>query len=294
MYLASNIEHIHLFNRPLFLAANYNMTKPIVVQGTAVSDPYANHPDSGFASEFQGSHNQPHHSPSGAVKGEIQETKCRDPLFAVLLYINVGAIAAVAFAYGVPAYQNTDTVGFYSGYMYAAAIAAAFSLLFSGLALGVMMAIPSLLIKTSLIFSVIITGLWAVLAFISGQIFFGIIGLVFFALSLCYARAVWPRIPFATANLITATTAVRNNLGIAIIAYFFTALAVGWSLLWTLALVGLWDKTNNCTTNANEIQTCSGANYGILFALFVAYFFTHQVLQNTVHVVTAGIVGTLG
>lgn len=280
------------------------MTKPIVVQGTAVSDPYANHPEpTGFASGFQDSHNEPHYSSSDVVKGERQETKCRDPIFALLFYINVSAIAAVAFAYGLPAYQNidgdnadgvnADGVNAYSGYIYAAAIAAVFSLLFSGLALGVMMAIPSFLIKTSLIFSVIITGIWAVFAFISGQIFFGIIGLVFFALSVCYARAVWPRIPFATANLITATTAVRNNLGITLIAYFFTALAVGWTILWTLSLVGLWDKTYSCTTNANNITTCSKANYGILFALFVAYFFTHQVLQNTVHVVTAGIVGTL-
>ena len=142
------------------------MTKPIVVQGTAVSDPYANHPDSGFAGGFQDSTQTNHTTlPQTLSRERNKKRNVRDPLFAVLLYINVGAIAAVAFAYGLPAYQNTESVDFYSGYMYAASIAAVFSLLFSGLALGVMMAIPSLLIKTSLIFSVIITGVWAVLAF---------------------------------------------------------------------------------------------------------------------------------
>lgn len=32
-------------------------------------------------------------------------------------------------------------------------------------------------------------------------------------------------------------------------------------------------------------------NYGFLFLLFVSYFFTHQVIQNTVHVTVGGLVG---
>jgi hypothetical protein len=49
------------------------------------------------------------------------------------------------------------------------------------------------MIKVSLIFVVAMSGVWAVMAFLSGSIFAGVLGLIFFALSLCYARAVWSR-----------------------------------------------------------------------------------------------------
>jgi hypothetical protein len=160
------------------------MTQPVVVQGMAVHDPSA-------------STEEQHHqvsAPSGVVKGEKQESKCRDPIFAILFYINIGAIFGVAMSYGIPAYQDTDNVGFYTGYIYAAAVTGSFALILSGLSLGVMMAIPGPLIKVSLILSVVLTGVWAVFAFIAGQLFFGIMGLVFFAISVCYARAVWVRV----------------------------------------------------------------------------------------------------
>jgi len=39
-------------------------------------------------------------------------------------------------------------------------------------------------------------------------------------------------------------------------------------------------------------KTCSDPNYIILFFMLVSYYFTHQVLKNTVHVTVAGVVGT--
>lgn len=155
----------------------------------------------------------------------------------------------------------------------------------------VMMKIPKFMIKTSLIFVVILSGVWCVIAFIGGNIIGGIIGAVFFLLMMCYARAVWSRIPFATENLITAMTAVKKNCGVVFVSYFFLALAFGWSILWTIALVGIWDDTITCQ-QVGDVTQCSDPNYGILFGMFVSYFFTHQVIQNTIHVVVAGVVGT--
>jgi hypothetical protein len=66
----------------------------------------------------------------------------------------------------------------------------------------VMMKIPKFMIKTSLIFVVILSGVWCVIAFIGGNIIGGIIGAVFFLIMMCYARAVWSRIPFATVRVI--------------------------------------------------------------------------------------------
>ena len=87
-------------------------------------------------------------------------------------------------------------------------------------------------------------------------------------------------------------TAVKKNCGVVFCSYFFLALAFGWSILWTIALVGIWDDTITCTVNEAGFNVCSEPNYGILFGMFVSYFFTHQVIQNTIHVVVAGVVGT--
>lgn len=86
----------------------------------------------------------------------------------------------------------------------------------------------------------------------------------------------WPRIPFAAANLNTALTAVKANMGLTVIAYFMMVLALGWTIFW---FMGVGDALTS-------------SNGGILFLLFVSYYWTFQVLSNTVHVTTAGTVGT--
>lgn len=43
-------------------------------------------------------------------------------------------------------------------------------------------------------------------------------------------------------NLLTACTAIRKNLFAVIVAYFFIALALAWSLLWAVALAGVANK----------------------------------------------------
>jgi hypothetical protein len=81
-----------------------------------------------------------------------------------------------------------------------------------------------------------------VLSWLSGAIIGGIMGTIFFLLFLCYAKAVWSRIPFASVNLLTACTAIRKNFFVIFVAYFFIALAMGWTLLWALALAGVSNK----------------------------------------------------
>lgn len=125
----------------------------------------------------------------------------------------------------------------------------------------------------------------------------GIISAIFFALFCCYAYMVWSRIPFATANLKTACAALRSNCGVTIFAYIFAALAVAWSILWSLAVAGVQDTgiLIKCTEVQDSYgytrESCS-VNYGIFFGLFVSFFFTHQVLQNSVHTTVAGVVGS--
>lgn len=256
---------------------------PAVVQGTAVASPY----DHGDAPQ-QG-------APSTSGGGEKQETKCRDPIFAFLLYANVIAIVAVAGVYGTQALSEAvddSTTGYnYSGYVYSTFILGAAALILSGAALPVMMCIPEVLIKVSLLLMLVLSGLMVVVSFMYGNLVGGIFGLIFFLIFLCYARAVWPRIPFASVNLLTACTAVRENCGVVLVAYFFVALAFGWTLLWSVSLMGVWDHVIQSETTAAGYQQNS-VNYGYLFLLLLSYFFTHQVIQNTTHVTVAGTVGS--
>ncbi|KAL7536103.1 hypothetical protein ACHAXR_006920, partial [Thalassiosira sp. AJA248-18] len=267
------------------------MGSPVVVQGTAVASPY----DHSTQQPAAASAIPTARAEGDGGGGEKQETKCRDPIFALLLYGNVIAIIAVAGIYGTEAFTDAvddSTSGYsYEGYIYATFILGAVSIVLTGVTLPIMMCIPELLIKVSLILMLILSGVMMVMMFLTGSIFGGIIGAIFFLIFCCYARAVWSRIPFASVNLLTACTAIRKNAGVIIVAYFFVAIAFGWTLLWSVSLMGVWEKVVVTEQQVGEYQSNS-VNYGYLFLLFLSYFFTHQVIQNTTHVTVAGTVGS--
>ena len=229
----------------------------------------------------------------------LQATRCRDLPFALLLYGNLAAIIAVAAVYGADAFTDAisdSTSGYdYSGYVYATFILGAVAIILTGVTLPIMMCIPEILIKVSLVLMVVLTGVMAVWFFVAGSIFGGIIWTISFLIFCCYARAVWSRIPFASANLTTACTAIKKNCGVVFVAYFFVLLAFGWTLLWSIALAGV----SNQVVTSEEVVSVGGAtytqnsvNWGYLFLLLLSYFFTHQVIQNTTHVTVAGTVGS--
>eukprot|EP00977_Amphora_coffeiformis_P018313 scaffold6395_cov159-Amphora_coffeaeformis.AAC.2 len=206
------------------------MSTPIVVQGTPVSYPQQAQAQQQYAQPARPSSNPPQ-------RGEKQETRCNDIPFLVLFYLNVIAMAAVAVLYGPDALTADDDEATaadgddasssreYDGYVYAALICVVLSVLGSIVGMSIMMCIPETLIKAALIFVVVMAFIWMILSFLSGSLFGAVIGLIFFAISLCYARVVWPRIPFATANLVTAMTAIRANWGVITYAFVLTALA---------------------------------------------------------------------
>ena len=157
------------------------MSPPVVVQGTAVQPSFGSSPQ---PVHNNGNGGDPDHQPARGG--------CKDPLFAILFYINVGAIVVVAILYGPGAFSSTSSFD-YTGYIYAAAISAVLSLIFSALGLAVLMCIPETMIKIALIFVVAMSGIWAVMAFLSGSIVAGVVGLAFFAIGVCYARVAWSR-----------------------------------------------------------------------------------------------------
>lgn len=240
---------------------------------------------------------------NNAYEEKKQASSCRDPLFAVLFYANIGVMIGLYTQYGfnpfdVPEQQdvvddaadqpiNTEAL------VYSALASGGFAAVLSLLAFIILLNIPGIMIKAALLFNVLAAAAAAFFAFAWGQTIIAIVCLIFFLLMCCYAYAVWSRIPFATANLITASTAVKTNCGVSIYGYLFTAIAFGWTILWSIVMAGLQDKLYTCVEDANTGETfCNNPNYGVLFPLLVSYFFTHQVLQNCVHVTVAGVVGT--
>lgn len=173
------------------------MSRPMVVQGTPVQPNFASSLDYGIEA------GQPGRTPTNAdTDHQPAKGGCKDPLFVILFYANFIGIAALAFTSDVfssdssAVYDTTTTTteSFeYQGYIYAALISAVLSLILSAGGLGILMCIPETILKISLLFSLLISFLIMAIAFATMNFFLGIIGLVFFAFGVCYARAVWHR-----------------------------------------------------------------------------------------------------
>ena len=184
------------------------MSTPVVVQGRPVNATHVGNGDN-FADALGGGGSSPPVETVDGVsnyrdRGQKQEVRCRDPIFALLFYATVAAILVVAFVYGPDAIRgdsndaDDDDDREYEGYIYASIIMAFVAFVASAGGVAILMCIPETLIKVSLLFVVVLSGLWMVLAFLTGNIGLGIVGLLFFALTVCYAYCVWSRIPFAT------------------------------------------------------------------------------------------------
>jgi len=240
---------------------------------------------------------------NGSIFEEKQQpAKCRDPIFAVLFYVNLCVIIAIAAIFGMSPFiapeddannqgnADGDAVN-YTPFLYTAAICGVVGLILSCLALNVLMCIPGFLVKAALIGNLVLTLAMAIVAVMFGSIAVAIFAFIGFAICACYTYCIWSRIPFATANLKTGCSAIRSNCGVTLIAYGDVVAAFAWTLLWTVALLGIQDSIVTCE-EVNGEQQCGGINYLYLFLLFISYFFTHQVLQNVLHTTIAGVVGT--
>lgn len=131
------------------------MSQPVVVQGTPVRPGQGTHP---------GRPSRPTEAPVTTTTattsnnnnnhGEKQETKCNDPIFALLFYACIIAIVAVAAVYG-PAALDTSTNNSgvnYEPYIIYVIVIVIISFFLAAGGMAVMMCIPETLIKVSLIF----------------------------------------------------------------------------------------------------------------------------------------------
>lgn len=210
------------------------------------------------------------------LKGEHQPKKFQDVGFGIAFYLHLGVMLYFLIAYAGYGGGDGGNDYDYAGVAWCVSICGVFAVGLSTVMLGVMMRYATILIKMALFFSLGCSLAIGILGALSGQIMMAVMGFLSFALGLCYAYFVWSRIPFASANLNTALTAVKSNMGLAGVAYFFLFVAFGWSVWWSVASGGALANMGN----------------GVLFFFLLSYFWTHQVIQNTVHVTSAGVIGT--
>jgi hypothetical protein len=161
--------------------------------------------------------------------------------------------------------------------------------LVSSLAMSLMMAIPTAIIKIALAFNLVVTTAVCLFAIVVGAIGVGVMAGIGLVLTIYYTYVVWRRIPFAASTLVTALTAVKCNMGLAFFAYNNLVVTFLWALWWATAFVATFYVMGNC----NAEGYCENEINGFLVFLFlVSFFWTSQVIKNIVHVTVAGTVGT--
>jgi len=168
-------------------------------------------------------------------------------------------------------------------------IAGILGCLFSSVALSFMIRFAEGLIKTALIFNIVMFAIMALLSLAVGELGGVMVGGLMCALSTYYTVKVWSRIPFAASNLVTAVTAVQDNIGLVLYAYISLVLLFGWSIWWTISAASTVLVVGDCDADGECQNEVSAA---LIFMFMVSYYWTVQVIVNVVHVTTAGTVGT--
>jgi hypothetical protein len=97
-------------------------------------------------------------------------------------------------------------------------------------------------------------------------------------MSVAYAFIVWDRIPFVAANLDTGLHGIRANLGLVVVAFFFQALTLGWSVYFVFVVVGVYDSilVGDIDFEGVDIEN---AKIAIYVALGLSYYWTIHVLM---------------
>ena len=180
---------------------------------------------------------------------------------------------------------------------YALAGMAGITLVSTALLLSFIIANAEKMIRFVLNLNVLLSFVFAGLAFYYEQVWIGCILLFVALLNVCYLRAVQSRIPFASANLKVASAAIKENWSVVLVSYVVVLQSVVWSGIWVAASYGVYNYGNNeDDTPTNDDGTTSsdvgGSTGMMLFLLLLSFYWTHEILRNISHVTTAGVVAS--
>lgn len=218
----------------------------------------------------------------GALPGNEEEStefrkqkRCNDVLFAIAYYVHLGVILTVLLEHN-PAEGDSKQHWNAKGVLKFVGIISAVAVVLSTLALGFMSAFAGLLVEIALITSLLVAaGVGGYGVYVTKWWMAGAGGVAFLA-GFIFTCCIWKRIGFAAANLRTALTAIRTNLGLALMAYVWEAVAFAWTILWMDSAGAAMD----------------GMGWGMIFLYLISFFWTQQVINNLQHTIVASVIGT--
>jgi uncharacterized membrane protein len=176
-------------------------------------------------------------------------------------------------------------------------------------ALSLMMRYPELIVKISFFFFPFVWVAIALLFMLTGDdvsIVFINLAAVISVLSLCYWFFYKKHVPFAAANLRCALTALRLNSSTYALSFVISIVSVVTMVMFFTAIVGVQSKSDSegkalCSTlytddtvvyAAGEMCDTNPPNPVLMIGLLFGFYWTQQVVQNIMHVTTAGVVGS--
>ncbi|KAJ3305724.1 hypothetical protein HDV03_001132 [Kappamyces sp. JEL0829] len=164
-------------------------------------------------------------------------------------------------------------------------IAAVVGLVFTVLYFLLLQRFAGKMIKASLVLSIVFTLAVSALFFYLGQVAPGVIWLIFAAI---YAWCFWSwrfRIPFAKVMLKTITSITKKYPAVFVVGVaglIIQFLFAGW---WIMTVIGLGSA-------ASSHSISNGAAYGLGVYCIFAFYWTSQVIANTIHITVAGVFAT--
>jgi hypothetical protein len=219
------------------------------------------------------------------IKGIKQIPACRDVCFALLFFLHlVGMVGILLYYYRTLSRGNDDdrlatpvpelTLS-YRNILYVACLSGGVAMLVSTCTLIIMMyCTKQRIVQLALFTTIAMSFVWGTIGIgLSPKNFVPITGIIALALSVAYAFVVWDRIPFASANLHAGLTAIRANPTSLLVAVVAQALALGWTLVYTLVVLCVYDAMGKewVLTHHETILV-----YGFLA---VSYYWTFHVLM---------------
>mmetsp|Transcript_62916 Transcript_62916/g.72342 ORF Transcript_62916/g.72342 Transcript_62916/m.72342 type:complete len:1002 (-) Transcript_62916:136-3141(-) len=168
----------------------------------------------------------------------------------------------------------------------------------SYLSFAFMLILGRSIIPIMLVFTILLLLCWGVfgltLGTYSGSII-SLFGFTFFGLSFAYTVANWNHIPFCGTNFYTAICAMRSSTGILLVGIASLFVALFWLLLWTVALMGIFNHKNLTDCKLwDECETHVFVERGeiiLLTVLIVSLYWTTMVIKNIVRAAVSGAIG---
>ena len=212
------------------------------------------------------------------IKGIQQPPACRDVFFLLLFVFHLFGMVLLSNMYSYVALEKQDdqtttvTVN-YQNLLIIAGFCGAFAIVVSTTLLGVMSYFARNFVQVALIMAIALSFVWGTLGIgLSPQNLVPVTGIVALALSVAYAIIVWDRVPFSTANLLTALSAVRAFPTTVIMTVVSQLLGLGWSIYFAVVCCGIYDAIEEGRINVSHQVAVL-----IYVLLGISYYWTIQV-----------------